>query len=60
MNEIGIEKEIDSLGRIYLPKSLRKLYNLQKNATLVATPYGILIKNPSYILVKLNDEDDGK
>ena len=60
MNEVGIGKEIDGLGRIYLPRSLRKLYNLKKNATLVATPYGILIKNPSYILVKLDDADDSK
>ena len=49
---IGITKEIDSLGRICIPKELRTRFKLEKEVELVTTPEGILLKNPEYILVK--------
>ena len=39
MNEktgvVGINKEIDSLGRLVIPKELRERFGLQKNVELV-------------------------
>ena len=52
MNKIGIRKEIDKLGRICIPKEMRKLFELNDMVELQITKDGILIKNPEYILVK--------
>ena len=52
MDKIGIKKEIDKLGRICIPKEMRKLFNLEHEVELQITQEGILIKNPEYILVK--------
>ena len=53
MEKVGIIKEIDSLGRICIPKDMRKLFSMDKEVELVVTPDGILIKNPEYVLVKV-------
>ena len=55
MKSIGVRKEIDKLGRICIPKELRKLYNLENEIELLATQEGILIKNPLYVLVKIEE-----
>ena len=34
MEKIGIRKEIDKLGRICIPKELRKLFNLENEVEL--------------------------
>ena len=52
MDKIGIKKEIDRLGRICIPKEIRKLFNLENEVELTITKEGILLKNPEYILVK--------
>ena len=52
MENIGVKKEIDKLGRICIPKEMRKLFNLQREVELQITKNGILIKNSEYILVK--------
>ena len=52
MEAIGIKKEIDKLGRICIPKEMRKLFNLETEVELQITKEGILLKNPQYILVK--------
>ena len=52
VDKIGIKKEIDRLGRICIPKELRKLFNLENEVELTITKEGILLKNPEYILVK--------
>lgn len=57
-NLIGINKEIDHLGRITIPKDLRSLYNLNEQVEMVATIKGLLIRNPRYVLVEKNDEID--
>ena len=62
MNEktgvVGINKEIDSLGRLVIPKELRERFGLQKNVELVATPDGILLKSPEYKLVKIHSDSE--
>ena len=55
MQEIGVKKEIDKLGRICIPKDMRKLFNLENEVELKITEKGILINNPEYMLVKKED-----
>ena len=52
MNKVGVRKELDKLGRICIPKEMRKLFKLENEVELQVTEEGILIKNPEYILVK--------
>ncbi len=52
MERIGVVKEIDRLGRICIPKEMRKLYKIENEVQLIVTEEGILIKNTEYILVK--------
>ncbi len=55
MDKIGIKKEIDKLGRLSIPKDMRKLFNLKDEVELQITKEGILLKNPEYILVKKSE-----
>ena len=55
MKSIGVRKEIDKLGRICIPKELRKLYNPENETELLAAQEGILIKNPLYVPVKIEE-----
>ena len=48
--EIGIIKDFDKLGRIVIPKELRERFALDKSVEILATPNGILIRNPEYVL----------
>ena len=54
MSEIGIMKEFDKLGRIVIPKELRERYFSNRRVEIVATDKGILIKNPEYVLQRVN------
>ena len=60
MNLIGIKKEIDKLGRICIPKEMRRLFNLENEVELQITNEGILIKNPEYVLVKIEERKEDK
>ena len=53
MEEIGIIKEFDKLGRIVIPKDLSERYGFDKRVEMVATAQGILIKNSDYVLIKV-------
>ena len=52
MKRIGVKKEVDKMGRICIPKEMRKLFNLENEVELQITEEGILLKNPEYILIK--------
>ena len=57
MNKCGINKEVDKLGRIVIPKEMRELFNITERVELVVTDEGILLRNPKYELTprdKLN------
>ena len=58
MEKIGVIKEFDKLGRIVIPKELRERYGLDKKVEIVATPHGVLIKNPEFVLIKLEKTSD--
>ena len=55
MEMVGIKKDIDRLGRICIPKEMRRLFKLENEVELQVTNDGILLKNPEYILVKKNE-----
>lgn len=55
MESIGINKTIDKLGRISIPKEIRTLFHLENEVELLLTTEGVLIKNPKYQLVKKNE-----
>lgn len=57
MEETGITKEIDDLGRLQIPKEIRKRLGLEKNVTLIVTSEGLLVKNDAYRLVKVSEKE---
>ena len=57
MKIFGVLKSFDNLGRLVIPKELRDRYALNKEVEILATEDGILIKNPEYVLVKINSEN---
>ena len=48
MTNIGIIRNIDSLGRIVIPKEFRRIFGLKKNDAIeiIATNDGILLRLP--------------
>ncbi|MBQ5746682.1 MAG: hypothetical protein IIV81_01965 [Clostridia bacterium] len=57
MAKIGIVKEIDTLGRLQIPKEIRVRLGLGKTVELIVTEDGLLIKSVEYVLVKSEGED---
>lgn len=57
---LGIQKKIDALGRIVLPKELRELYDIKDGNTveIVPTENGIIVKKPRYKLICINDDNE--
>ena len=58
MSEIGIIKEFDKLGRIVIPKELRKRYGICEKVEIVPTAEGVLLKSPEYVLTKKDGEEE--
>ena len=52
MSKIGIVKEIDSLGRLHIPKEIRERLGLLDNVELVIADEGLLSRNNEYSLVR--------
>lgn len=52
MEIVGMIRELDDLGRLVIPKELRKQYAFSKEVEIVATKDGVLIRNPKYVLVE--------
>ena len=57
---IGIIREIDSLGRIVVPKEIRKIYGLENEVEIIATDNGVLLRNPKYHIVLVEKEQGQK
>ncbi len=57
MKELGVIKEIDSLGRLHIPKDIRKRLGFGNTVELVITDDGLLIKIIEYTLVRLDIND---
>ena len=56
MEKVGIIKGFDKLGRIVIPKELRERFALNEIVEIIATPEGVLLKNPEYQLVKKEND----
>ena len=54
---IGMIRNVDNLGRITIPKEYRKFYHIneQDKVCLIDTPDGLLITNPKYKVVEIDD-----
>ena len=55
-DKIGVQKEIDNMGRIVIPKEMRELLGLEKKVELIVTKEGVLLRNPQYILIKKSED----
>ena len=54
---IGIKREVDSLGRVVIPKEMRKTYGLEKEVEIIATKDGVLLRNPRYDILLVEREE---
>lgn len=57
-NRIGVIREFDSLGRLVIPKEMRTLFNFSGKVEIVVTENGVLIRNPKYKLVEIENESN--
>ena len=55
MDKIGIIKEIDNLGRLQIPKEIRKRLGFSEKVELVVVKEGLLVKSIEYELVSIED-----
>lgn len=53
---VGVKKEFDNLWRLVIPKEMRDLYNFGKEVEVITTLEGVLIRNPEYQLVKVENQ----
>lgn len=55
---LGIQKKIDKLGRIVLPKEIRKIYHIKNGdyVEILPTENGILLKKVEDKLLSVNNE----
>lgn len=51
MEKLGVLRPIDNLGRICIPKEMRRFFNLENEVEICFTTDGILIRNPKYIVI---------
>ena len=56
MNNIGVVRAVDKLGRLVIPKEMRELYKLNDDVEILATDEGILVRNPKYKVVEIEDK----
>ena len=48
---IGIIKEVDSLGRVVIPKEIRNAYKPDKEVEIIPTEDGVFLRNPRFDIV---------
>ena len=53
---IKIIREVDNLGRIVIPKEIRKAYDLEGSVEVLPTTEGVLIRNPKYEIVLIENK----
>ena len=59
MTNIGIVRKVDSLGRVTLPKELRRVFYLDKDSQIeiLATDQGIFLRVPNIEIKRNNMEE---
>ena len=56
-DKIGVIKEIDANGRLVIPKEMRELFEFGADVELIVTQDGVLVRNPGYKLVKIENRE---
>lgn len=61
MTNIGIVRKVDSLGRVTLPKELRRVFKLNKDdeIEILATDEGILLRVPNIEVRRIGADRGG-
>lgn len=61
MTQIGIVRKVDSLGRVTLPKELRRVFRLKQNdeIEILATDEGILLRIPNIEVRRISTSKGG-
>lgn len=61
MTQIGIVRKVDSLGRVTLPKELRRVFRLKQNdeIEILATDEGILLRIPNIEVRRIGTNKGG-
>ena len=54
---IGLVREVEKLGRLVIPKELREVYCLNGRVEIVTTDEGILIRNPKFKVVRIEESN---
>lgn len=59
MTNIGIVRKVDSLGRVTIPKELRRMFYLDKDSQIeiLATDQGIFLRVPNIEIKRNNMEE---
>ena len=56
MAQAGIKLEVDSIGRIYIPKRIREQYGIEKDFEVLLHDEGIYLRCPRYALVEREEK----
>lgn len=56
MKIVGVWKELDNLGRLVIPKEMRDTFKLNEIVEVIATSEGVLIRNPKYKIVEIEEK----
>lgn len=59
---VGMIRRVDNLGRVTIPKEYRDFYNLnpENDVCIIDTMEGLLITNPKYKVVKIENVEENK
>ena len=53
--KIGVVKQVDSLGRVVIPKDFRERMGLEGCVEIILTEEGVLIRSPKFKLVEIKN-----
>lgn len=61
MTQIGIVRKVDSLGRVTLPKELRRVFKINEDdkIEILATDEGILLRIPNIEVRRIGTDKGG-
>lgn len=61
MTQIGIVRKVDSLGRVTLPKELRRVFRINEDdkIEILATDEGILLRIPNIEVRRIGTDKGG-
>ncbi len=62
IQRVGMMIKVDNLGRVVIPKEYRDFYHLNHDdeVFIIDTTEGLLITNPKYKMVKIEEKSDSE